>query len=183
MHGGHDMSIWNIFKTQAMIEQEFRDKEAEQISKKFKEEQAQRAIEEEQQRIKKEEAAKKRKAAAEKRKAKALEEKRKQKLKTPKEIATEKGEPYISVLSVELDKTNVGNGSFELDWNDIFVRDLRAAGYPGKSDEDVVDMWFRSICRNVLAETFEQDVAQKTSPDNVRYINRTIGPDGKTEVS
>lgn len=132
---------------------------------------------------KKEEAAKKRKAAAEKRKAKALEEKRKQKLKTPKEIATEKGEPYISVLSVELDKTNVGNGSFELDWNDIFVRDLRAAGYPGKSDEDVVDMWFRSICRNVLAETFEQDVAQKTSPDNVRYINRTIGPDGKTEVS
>lgn len=103
--------------------------------------------------------------------------------KTPKQIATEKGEPYISVLSVELDKKNVGNGSFELDWNDTFVKDLRAAGYPGKTDEDVVDMWFRSICRNVLAEAYEQEEAQKTAPDNVRYINRTTGPDGKTEVS
>jgi hypothetical protein len=102
--------------------------------------------------------------------------------KTPKEIATEKGEPYISVLSVELDKKNVGNGSFELDWNDTFVKDLRAAGYPGKTDEDVVDMWFRNICRNILAETFEQDEAQKT-PDNVRYINRKTGNDGRTEVS
>lgn len=103
--------------------------------------------------------------------------------KTPKEIATEKGEPYISVLSVELDKKNVGNGSFELDWNDTFVKDLRAAGYPGKTDEDVVDMWFRNICRNILAETFEQDEAQKPTPDNIRYINRKLNDDGKTEVS
>jgi len=103
--------------------------------------------------------------------------------KTPKEIATEKGEPYISVLSVELDKKNMGNGSFELDWNDAFVKELRAAGYPGKTDEDVVDMWFRNICRNILAETYEQDVAQKSAPDNVRYINRITGNDGRTEVS
>ena len=103
--------------------------------------------------------------------------------KSPKQIATEKGEPYISVISVEVDKTNLSNGNFELDWNDAFIKDLRASGYPGKTDEDVVDMWFRNICRNVLAETFEQEVAQKPAPDNVRYINRTTGPDGKTEVS
>ena len=72
--------------------------------------------------------------------------------KTPKEIATEKGEPYINVLSVDLDKKNLGNGSFELDWNDAFIKELRAAGYPGKTDEDVVEMWFRAICRNVLSE-------------------------------
>lgn len=103
--------------------------------------------------------------------------------KTPKEIATEKGEPYINVLSVDLDKKNLGNGSFELDWNDAFIKELRAAGYPGKTDEDVVDMWFRSICRNVLAEAYEQDAAQKTTTDNVRYINRKVGNDGRTEVS
>jgi hypothetical protein len=103
--------------------------------------------------------------------------------KTPKEIATEKGEPYVSVLSVDLDKKNVGNGSFELDWNDAFIKELRAAGYPGKTDEDVVDMWFRSVCRNVLAEAYEQEVAQKSPPDNVRYINRKTGEDGRTEVS
>lgn len=99
---------------------------------------------------------------------------------TPKEAATKKGEPYITVLSVDLAKDNPGNGSFELDWNDIFIKQLRAAGYPGKTDEDVVDMWFRNICRNVLAETYEQDTAQK---DNVRYINRVINPNGRTEVS
>jgi hypothetical protein len=152
------MSIWNIFKTQAMIEQEFRDKEAEQLIQKAKEK---RDTE---------------KAAKPKKPRKPKE------TKTPKEIATEKGEPYISVLSVELDKKNVGNGSFELDWNDTFVKELRAAGYPGKTDEDVVDMWFRNICRNILAETFEQEAAQKT-PDNVRYINRKTGDDGRTEVS
>lgn len=103
--------------------------------------------------------------------------------KTPKEIATEKGEPYINVLSVDLDKKNLGNGSFELDWNDAFIKELRAAGYPGKTDEDVVDMWFRAICRNVLAEAYEQETAQKTTPDNVRYINRKLNDDGKTEVS
>jgi hypothetical protein len=86
------------------------------------------------------------------------------------------------VLSVDIDKTNLGNGSFELDWNDTFIKELRAAGYPGKTDEDVVDMWFRNVCRNVLAETFEQDEAQK-GPDNVRYINRKTGSDGRTEVS
>ena len=101
--------------------------------------------------------------------------------KSPKEIATEKGEPYISVLSVDIDKKNLSNGSFELDWNDAFIKDLRAAGYPGKTDEDVVDLWFRGICRNVLAETYEQELAKNT--DNVRYINRKIGNDGRTEVS
>jgi len=37
--------------------------------------------------------------------------------KSQKELATEAGEPYVSVVSVELDPENVGNGSFELDWN------------------------------------------------------------------
>ena len=85
-------------------------------------------------------------------------------------------------MSVELDKKNLSNGSFELDWNDAFIKELRALGYPGKTDEDVVDLWFRNICRNVLAENFEQDQAQK-NPDNVRYINRKVGNDGRTEVS
>lgn len=101
--------------------------------------------------------------------------------KTPKQIATEKGEPYISVLSVDLDKNNLGNGSFELDWNDAFIKELRSYGYPGKTDEDVVELWFRNVCRNVLAEAYEQEAAQKT--DNVRYINRKTGDDGRTEVS
>ena len=33
--------------------------------------------------------------------------------KTPKEIATEAGEPWVNVLSVEVDPENPGNGAFE----------------------------------------------------------------------
>lgn len=195
MLGGHRMAFWNKVleslkspETRA-YEEQLREEQAK--ANKAMEEQAK--LEEEQ--FKRSQAEAKKKAAADKRKAtleakkkaeaeakKKAEAEAKKKKKSPKELATAKGEPYISVLAVDLDKKNLGNGSFELDWNEIFVKELRAAGYPGKTDEDVVDMWFRSICRNVLAETFEQDAAQK-HPDNVRYINRKIGDDGRTEVS
>ena len=57
--------------------------------------------------------------------AKKVEEpKKRAKKKTDKEIATEKGEPYVSVLSVELDPENPGSGAFELDWNEMFIKKL-----------------------------------------------------------
>ena len=54
--------------------------------------------------------------------------------KSEKELATARGEPYVSILSVELDQDNIGNGAFELDWNDIFLAKLVRAGYQGKTD-------------------------------------------------
>ena len=47
-------------------------------------------------------------------------------------------------------------------------------------NETVVDLWFQSVCRNILMETYEQEAANR---DNVRYINRKDLGDGKTEVS
>lgn len=76
--------------------------------------------------------------------------------KTAKEIATEKGEPYVAILNVELDPDNIGNGAFELDWNEKFITNLVRAGYQGKTDADMVDQWFREVCRNVLSENYEQ---------------------------
>jgi hypothetical protein len=78
---------------------------------------------------------------------------------TPKELATLKGEPYVEIISIELDSNNLGQGSFELDWNDTFVAKLVRAGYPGKTDADIVDNWFKEICRNVVLETYEQEQA------------------------
>ena len=98
---------------------------------------------------------------------------------SPKEQATNNGEPYIDILSVEIDPTNPSYGSFEMDWNDHFIKKLRSMGYPGESDEVVVDLWFQSVCRNILTETWEQEVANR---DNVRYISRRDLGDGKTEV-
>lgn len=99
---------------------------------------------------------------------------------SPKERATKNGEPYIDILKVNLDNENPSYGSFEMDWNELFVNKLRSMGYPGETDEIVVDLWFQSVCRNILMETWEQDVANR---DNIRYINRRDLGDGKTEVS
>jgi hypothetical protein len=98
-----------------------------------------------------------------------------------KAAATKAGEPYVSVVSVELDPDNVQNGAFELDWNDIFVAKLMRAGYQGKDDAQIVDQWFQDICRNVIMENYEQWAANQTGEN--RIINRRDLGDGRTEVS
>lgn len=104
---------------------------------------------------------------------------------SPKEIATQNGEPYINILRIELDPNDVNNGSFELDWNSKFVANLARAGYqikPNEPESDIVDRWFQTVCRNVALEVYEQ---QQADPDNrdMRVIRtRDIG-NGRTEVS
>ena len=103
----------------------------------------------------------------------------KPKKKTEKELATERGEPYVAILSMEVDAENLNEGAFELDWNDKFIANLRRAGYQGKEDADLVDQWFQNVCRNVVLETFEQEEAMNMS----RFTNtRNLGG-GRTEVS
>lgn len=102
---------------------------------------------------------------------------------SPKEIATAKGEPWVNVLSVDLDPENIGNGAFELDWNEKFITNLIRAGYQGKTDADLVDQWFQNVCRNVLAENYEQWEANQAPGDRPRVIGRKDLGDGYTEVS
>ena len=107
-------------------------------------------------------------AAAEKRKEKQAKEEEHAKQLTAKELANIAHEPYVQILGIEVDVDNLGQGAFELDWNDVFVAKLVRAGYPGKTDQDVVDNWFKEVCRNVLLETYEQEQAdpekRKKSP-------------------
>jgi hypothetical protein len=102
---------------------------------------------------------------------------------TPKQIADAKGEPWVSVVSVELDSDNIGNGAFELDWNDKFITNLSRAGYQGKTDADLVDQWFADVCKNVVAENFEQWEANQPAGERPRVISRNDLGNGKTEVS
>jgi hypothetical protein len=80
-------------------------------------------------------------------------------VKTAKDLATEQNEPYVNIVSIEVDPNNIGNGAFELDWNDKFVANLVRAGYKGKTDQQIVDQWFQEICRNVVSEAYEQEQA------------------------
>ena len=104
--------------------------------------------------------------------------------KTAKEIATEKGEPYIEIVSIDVDPENLHQGSFELDWNEKFVANLVRAGYmmkPTDSDSEIVDRWFQNVCRHVVMETWEQE--QAINPEYNRVVkSRDIG-DGRSEVS
>jgi hypothetical protein len=109
-------------------------------------------------------------------------EKPKAPVKTEKEIATEKGQPWVAILSMDIDPDNLHQGAFELDWNDKFVANLVRAGYQGRPDDkdsDIVDRWFQNVCRHVVMETWEQEMAN--NPARV-VKQRDIG-DGRTEVS
>lgn len=103
-----------------------------------------------------------------------------------KDIATEKGEPYVCILSVELDPENIGNGAFELDWNDKFIANLVRAGYqlkPTDTDADMVDRWFADVCKNVIAENYEQWEANQPFDSRPRVMDRKDLGGGRTEVS
>jgi hypothetical protein len=108
-----------------------------------------------------------------------VKEKKSEPILTDKEKATMAGEPYINVLALELDPENLHSGAFELDWNDKFLSNLIRAGYQGKTDQDIVDNWFKAVCRNVIQENFEQEQADP----EIRASNRRDLGDGRTEVS
>jgi hypothetical protein len=73
---------------------------------------------------------------------------------TPKERATRKKEPWVGVLNTHVNKDNVRNGFFELDWNEPFVLKLKQEGYgfDGDKDEEIVDRWFRELCAGVVVD-------------------------------
>jgi hypothetical protein len=98
----------------------------------------------------------------------------------PKERATAKGEPYVAVLDTKVNPDNVRNGFFELDWNDLFVLQLKQAGYgfDGDADEEIVDRWFRGLCKDVASEEGVDMTDRGAGYINVRKLT-----EGKSEVS
>lgn len=97
--------------------------------------------------------------------------------KTPKEIATEKKEPWVAVMDTHVNKDNIRNGFFELDWNEYFVLQLRTNGYQGENDEAVVDLWFQDLCRNIGSEAGVNMERRGSGFINVNNLG-----DGKSEV-
>ncbi len=75
-------------------------------------------------------------------------------LASPKDRATAKNEPWVSVLKVHVNDGAVRNGFFELDWNDLFIDKLKLDGYGagGDDDESIVDRWFRELCASVVVD-------------------------------
>jgi hypothetical protein len=98
----------------------------------------------------------------------------------PKARATARSEAYVAVLDTHINKDNVRNGFFELDWNDLFIVQLKQAGYgyDGDPDEEIVDRWFRDLAGNMLAEAGEANPGRTIGG----YINVTKLGNGKAQV-
>ena len=98
---------------------------------------------------------------------------------TPKERATARGEPYVAVLDTHVNKDNIRNGFFELDWNDEFIVQLKQAGYgyEGDPEEEIVDRWFRDLAANMLEEA-----GQDPTRSSAGYINVSKLPNGRAQI-
>jgi len=102
-----------------------------------------------------------------------------------KEKATQAGEPYINVISLNIDPNDINSGSIELDFNEKFVLNLIRAGYKMKdsdTDNDIVDRYWTNLCRSTVLEMFEQKDADPSNRDMRNVRTKNLG-DGRTEVS
>tara|TARA_E500000331_G_C16707520_1_gene476694 strand:+ start:103 stop:486 length:384 start_codon:yes stop_codon:yes gene_type:complete len=98
-------------------------------------------------------------------------------LKLEKEKATKDGKPWVAVLNTHINKDNIKNGFFELDWNNEFIEQLVDAGYKGESNEQIVDQWFKTIAKQVLEDSGQD-------PDRgAGYINTKNLSGDKSEIS
>ena len=69
-----------------------------------------------------------------------------------KAVATIRKQPWVNVVKMGVNPSNVAAGYFELDWNEEFIAMLYENGYVGQSDEEVVNKWFNDVCRTVLIQ-------------------------------
>jgi hypothetical protein len=101
------------------------------------------------------------------------------KKKDPKAYYTKKKESWVNVLDMKINKDNIRNGFFELDWNEYFIEELMKNGYGFENDpeEEIVDRWFKEIVYNML-----QDEGMDTDR-GAGYINVVPIDKGKSEVS
>ena len=96
-----------------------------------------------------------------------------------KEVKTINKEPYVNVIEIDSDKH-----SFEFDWNEYFIKDLEDAGYVAPKEEQIVELWFNKLCKNVALEAFagdgQMDDMEEERKDNLVKI-KDLGK-GRKEV-
>ena len=110
-----------------------------------------------------------------------VKEKTLRKSKSEKDLATAKGEPYVTILSMDVDPNNLSAGTVELDWNDKFILQLQRHGYVGKTDADMVDQWFTNVCRHIVMESYQQEMADPDKRSDARFIQDQKLDNGKRE--
>ena len=109
---------------------------------------------------------------------KTTEDIRRDALESEKEAATKAGEAWVAVLDTQVNKDNIRNGFFEIDWNNQFIEELLDVGYTGETNEEIVDQWFRTVVSQMLEEE-----GHSTTDRGAGYVNVVPLSKGKSEVS
>lgn len=101
-----------------------------------------------------------------------------------KNEATIKGEPYIAVINSNYKPEDKLDGLyFEFDWNDLWIEELKAHGYQGFTDDQIVERWFQDLCRGVVDTGEMEDDGQPVPFNSGRTINKVRRDGGPTEYS
>lgn len=100
-----------------------------------------------------------------------------------KERATINEEPWVHIGEIGYEKDKPAEGSFDLDWNDFFIADLKEAGYKGIADEDIVDLWLNELCKNVAMETYSGTGDFDDDVEEASHIKKQKIDDNKWEAS
>lgn len=87
------------------------------------------------------------------------------------------GEPWIAMPKISWDPISPSKTYFEIDYNEHFIKYLRANGYSYPSDDDCINRWLNDVCLSVT-----EDMAQ-ADPEFVTPVRKIRLPDGKTEHS
>lgn len=58
----------------------------------------------------------------------------------------ESNEPWVNVVSERVDPEN--GVELKLDWNKAFIKYLQAHGIRGRSEDEIVDKWLRTLGQN-----------------------------------
>ena len=99
-----------------------------------------------------------------------------------KQVATVRKLPWVNITRIELDENNVSFGNLELDWNEYFIEELHKNGHVAKDEDESVNLWLASLCRNIALDEFagmgsvddlddENETRQRTTPKKDKLEN------------
>lgn len=91
-----------------------------------------------------------------------------------KELANLKQESYVKVDVNYNPKLNT-SPFIEVDWNDVFINEIKDAGFNGANDEEIISAWIDAICVQIAAENESIIVADPNKHYKVKK------DEGKTE--
>lgn len=105
-----------------------------------------------------------------------------------KSVANFHNEPWIGVVNSEYKPGLNSDGfSFELDWNDEFVKMLKSEGYRGATNEEIVEQWFEDKATEEYMKILSEEMEGIPETDDysvpATHITKEKTDDGKTRHS